>query len=214
VIDTGNSEGVSLGPERWREWTNTNPNRPRTLQLNYSFGSGLVTNEECWASQLPIGPLTLSNVPVHEANLSERNFGTDYTATLGVTALERLDLIVDGKAGVAYLRPRPGPFRPYSYNRAGLGFAPNDLQDVANSEAKAVVLKDGPAYQAGIRDGDTLLKIGDQGRTNWTENLISFAYDRPTGSKTELTLKRGEKTFTAEVVLQDLFPPAASSAGP
>jgi hypothetical protein len=212
VIDTGNAGGVSLSPEQWQKWTKANPDRPKTLQISYISGSGVVAGEEDWARQLSLGPLSLPNVPVREASITEQRAAPNCAATLGLVALERLDLIVDGKAGVAYVRPRQGPFRPYSYNRAALVFIPTDLTNGIHSESKAVVLEDGPAYQAGIRDGDMPLKVGDQWRTNWVKTPTYLASELPAGSKMELTLQRGETNFTAEVILQDIFPPAASGA--
>lgn len=212
LIDTGNARGVSLSPERWRAWTEANPDRPKTLQVGYIGGSGVVAGEEAWAHQLSFDPLNLSNVPVREASLTEQRATTNFAASLGLVALERLDLIVDGKAGVAYVRPRGGPFRPYSYNRAGVVFIPTDLRDGIHGESKAMVLEGSPAYQAGIRDGDMPEKLGNQSRTNWSKTPTFLASELPAGSKMDLTLKRGEETFNAEVILQDLFPPAASGA--
>jgi len=212
LIDTGNDGGVSLNPERWKEWTRAHPDRPKTLQLYYMGGSGIVAGEESWARQLSLGPLSLTGVPVSQASLTEQRMATNYAATLGLVALERLDLIVDGKAGAAYVRPRQGPFRPVPYNRAGMVFVPIDPSNSIKGESKAVVLEGGPAYQAGIRDGDMPLKLGNQWRTNWTTTPTFLARKLPAGSKMELTLERGKKTFTTEVVLRDLFPPAASGS--
>jgi S1-C subfamily serine protease len=177
-------------------------------------GSGVVVGEEAWAEKFSLGPMILNEVPVQPASRSDVATGSahsPYQATLGLTALQRLDFIVDGGAGIAYVRPRSGPFPPYLYNRAGAVFTPRDPGRDKSNQLVAHVLEDGPAYQAGIRDGDIVLKLGQQWATNWTEGPTGAATKRPAGSKLELTLKRGEKTFSSVVVLRDLFPPAASS---
>jgi len=214
LIDTGSYGGVSLNAQRWRAWTNANPDRPKTLAVYYMGGSGVIVGEESWAEKFSMDALTLNDVPIQAASPSDVATGSThspYQATLGLTALQRLDFIVDGKAGIAYVRPRTGPFPPYPYNRAGAVFAPRDPGRDKSNELVARVLEGGPAYEAGIRNGDTVIKLGEQWATNWTEGPTSASSTRPAGSKLELVLKRGEKTFNSVVVLRDLFPPAASS---
>ena len=70
---------------------------------------------------------------------------------------------MDGKTGVAYVQPHPGPRAPYQHNRLGAIFAPGDASD----DLVAFVLDGSPAYEAGIRNGDVLLKIGDLDATKW-----------------------------------------------
>jgi hypothetical protein len=214
LIDTGERGGISLNAERWGTWTNANPNRPKTLTSYYMGGSGVVIGEEAWADIFSLGPLILNNVPVQPASRSDVATGSTrspYQATLGLTALQRLDFIVDGGAGFAYVRPRTGPFPPYPYNRAGAVFTPRDPGRDKSNELVARVLEGGPAYEAGIRNGDIVLKLGEQWATNWTEGPTAASNKRSAGSKLELLLKRGEKTFNSVVVLRDIFPPVAST---
>lgn len=212
LIDTGNDGGVSLNAERWRAWTNAQPNYPKTLTAYYMGGSGVVIGEESWAETLSLGPVTLNEVPVRGASASDVATGSSrspYQATLGLVALERLDLIVDGKAGVAYVHARTGPFRPYPYNRAGAVFT---LRDPGKSKSDLVahVLEGSPAYDAGIRTGDVVTAFDGKSPRNGSGGPMTVSRTSPAGTKLELTLKRGTNTFTATMVLRDLFPPAAS----
>ena len=68
-----------------------------------------------------------------------------------------MDIVIDGRRGIAYLRPKTPPL-PYEYNHLSAVFVPHDLQ---SDDLVAHVIKDGPGYNVGIRDGDVLLKIGD-----------------------------------------------------
>jgi hypothetical protein len=213
LIDTGSYDGICLNTERWRAWTSAHPDRPKTLTVYYMGGSGVMVGEESWAEKFSLGSLILNDVPVHAASPSDVAVGSTrspYQATLGLTALQRLDFIVDGKAGFAYVRPRIGPFQPYPYNRAGAVFAPRDPQRNKQSDLVAHVMEGGPAYEAGIRNGDIVTKVDEQGPANWNKGPTYLASMRPAGTKLELTLKRGEKIFSATVVLRDLFPPGAS----
>ena len=61
--------------------------------------------EVAWAQELDFGPLRLSDVPVTEAN--KRDVAWGFSATFGLAALKRLDIVIDGPRGVAYLREPP-----------------------------------------------------------------------------------------------------------
>ena len=60
-----------------------------------------------------------------------------------------------------------------------------------------------PAYAAGIRDGDVLLRIGQRDVTNWRADaeFPRLVFPRSpvhgaAGTQLELTLKRGEETLS------------------
>jgi hypothetical protein len=207
-IDTGSDSGVSLSPARWSEWTNAHPNRPKTLRGSYSPRSGLVFGEESWSQQLSLGPLTLTDVPVTQSSDGDMSGISEYAATLGLAALRRLEIIVDGKKGVAYVRSRNGPARPYDYNRSGVVFAPGDMQLSRTNNLIAQVMEGSPAYEAGIRNGDTLLKLNQEWCTNWTQ--LTAAVFRKHGTRVDVTLKRGDQAYDTTVVLRDIFPSSAN----
>jgi hypothetical protein len=102
LIDTGSPGGVNLAPARLREWRAAHPSAASTLEAYYTPGAGLVVRETFWAEQLTVGPLTLSDVTVQEANVSELAMVENYAATLGLRALSRLNWAVDGTNGTVY----------------------------------------------------------------------------------------------------------------
>jgi hypothetical protein len=213
LIDTGNYGGVSLSPERWQAWTNTNPHWPKTLTTYYMGGSGVVVGEEAWAERLSFGPMVLHDVPVRPASASDAAAGSPhapYQATLGLTALERLEFIVDGPLRMVYVRPRTGPFQSYSYNRAGAVFTPRDPRRDKQTNFVAHVMEDGPAYKAGIRDGDVVTKVNGRTLSSWKDSPTYLSSTLPAGTTLDLTLNRGDTAFNAVLVLEDLFPSAAS----
>jgi PDZ domain/Aspartyl protease len=212
MVDTADDRGVSLSPRRWREWRAANPKQPATVSAVIMPGYGVSVKEQCWVKELAFGPLTLTNVPVTEFNESQAELGsTNNEAILGIAALKQLDLIVDGNHGIAYVQPRPGPQPPYQHNRLGAVFAPGDSDDFA-----AHVATGSPAAEAGILNGDVLLKIGDLDVTKWQTDPavlpLSRFWNRPAGEKLELTLKRGGETLKKTVVLKDILGPEKSSA--
>ncbi len=205
IVDTADDRGVSLSPRRWREWRAVNPKQPATLSAVIMPGFGVSVKEQSWAKELVFGPLTLTNVPVTEFNEAQAALGsTNNEAILGIAALKQLDLIVDGKRGIAYAQPHPGPQPPYQHNRLGAVFAPDGVDDLTAHVADA-----SPAAEAGIRNGDVLLKIGELDATKWQTDPavlpLSRFWNRPAGEKLELTLKRGAETLKKIVVLRDIL---------
>jgi len=116
LIDTGAYDGVALPPAQWKEWRAAHPNGPTGYIIYGTPGViGAQSSEEAWADEIHLGALTLTDVPVHMANEAEVKIDPkNYTGTLGLYALARLEFVVDGKHGVTYARPRPmpGPYYP------------------------------------------------------------------------------------------------------
>jgi tetratricopeptide (TPR) repeat protein len=88
--------GIRMSAVPWREWQATHT---RTSTTN----------------EVKIGPLTLTDVTVKEipareaGDLLEQNPSTQCVWQLGSAALARLDLVVDGIHGWAYLHPKTQP---------------------------------------------------------------------------------------------------------
>ena len=109
-LDTGSSCGVALNPDKWRVWKAAHTNQPATLMAGYMPGAGTVVTEEFWAKELTFGPLVLTEVPIMLANVAEQAMGSPgFEASLGLAALKRLDLIIDGNLGIAYISPKSTP---------------------------------------------------------------------------------------------------------
>jgi len=161
--------------------------------------------EEAWANKLGLGALVLNGVPVTEA-IPLASIAPRFRASLGLVALKRLDVVIDGKGGVAYLRPKHTAPPAYDHNRLGAVFVPDD----PGSDGLTARVADGsPAQEAGIRSGDLLLKIGEVNVTNWRNDPtvlpLSRFWERPAGTTLELTLSREGKTFKAAPTLRDIL---------
>lgn len=211
-MDSGLPYGVELSPQRWREWKVNHTNQPTSMLAYYTPNPGLFVSEEIWPREITIGPLVLTDVSVMEANprLDDlfSSAQTQFQATLGFAALKWLDVIIDGKRGTAYLRPRQTPSLPYEHNRLGAAFVPRDPK---NDDLVAHVADGSPAYEAGIRNDDVLLKIGELDATKWRTDPnvlpLSRFWSSPAGTKLELALKHGDKIFKTTAVLRNILPP-------
>ena len=209
-IDTGSPQGVQLSPPKWREWRAAHPGQRATEHADFVPATGLVVGEEVWASEISFGPLKLTEVPVIESSKTDIGIGgAGYEATLGLTALKRLDMILDCRTGVAYVQVRRSPPLPYQHNRIGAVFTPVSME---GGDLIAHVAERSPAAKAGIRNGDMLLKIDDLDATKWHSDPavlpLSRFWERPAGTKLLLTLKRGQETLQTPVVLENILVPS------
>lgn len=214
LIDTGSEFCIKLHPQKWRDWLAAHPGLPRTVEAYYTPGNGMVVTEEVWAKDYALGSLPLTGVALAQACPAEMAIvGPGYEATLGLAALSRLDIIIDGKKGVAYLQARKTPAPEYKYNHLGAVFSPVDL---AHEDLVARVVDGSPAFEAGIRTGDLLLKIDDLDATKWRTDPavlpLSRFWERPAGTRYKLTVKRGQETLAVDVVLRQILAPEAPPA--
>lgn len=212
-LDTGDTFGLTLNPQKWMEWKTAHTNQPMTLEAGYTGPLGFFAAEEAWVHEITLGPFKLTEAPVQGIYFPKQSLVSESRAkptyTLGLAAISRLDIIIDGKHNLAYLRPKIAPSLPYVYNRLGAGFIPLDLK---SDNLVACVIDGSPAYKAGIRNGDILLKIDEDDVTKWrTSGKPSFPFRKqPAGTKLQLTLKRADKIITATAVLQNILVPEAT----
>jgi S1-C subfamily serine protease len=136
--------------------------------------------------------------------IDESYLGTQYEGRLGLAALKRLDLIVDGTRGVAHLRPKTTPPGPYQHNRAGLAALPSPSN--TNVYIAARVVEGGPAWEAGVRTGDTLLKCNGKSVSPTSKHSEDLLREDP-GTKLVLTVERGKRTLDITVTLRQIVPP-------
>jgi len=209
LVDTGFTGGIAVPPAAWQAWKRTHLHAPVTLDSYFMPGAGLVVKEETWAGSMEFGPLVLTEVPLIEANQAQVALGSSsYEASLGLAALKRLDFIVDGRDGTAYIRLKSTLPVPYPHNRLGAVFVPSDAR---SDSLIAHLANGGPAQQAGVCNGDVLLKIGNLDVTKWRSDPavspLSHFWMQPAGTKLDLTLKRQSATFRTTVMLRQILGP-------
>jgi hypothetical protein len=214
-LDTGSEGGAALHPSLWKDWAAKHTNQPTTLTATFSPAVGMTVHKESWASEISIGSLVLKDVAVSsEDEAHTLNVMPEHAATLGLFALRRMDLVVDGKNGVVYAHPRAEPAPPYAYNRLGAVFVPRDMQ---SEPLLAHVAPGSPAHLAGIRDKDVLLKVEDLDVTKWRTDPrvmpLSRFWERSAGTSLKLTLMREQREFQITVVLRDILGSKARQPG-
>ncbi|MCK6471385.1 MAG: S1C family serine protease [Planctomycetes bacterium] len=112
-----------------------------------------------------------------------RNTGVGFFAP-GARILERLARLQDGEV----IRPQPQPFLGV---RPVIGL-PSDVGLVL-----AEVVENAPAWKAGLRAGDVVLRLGGQGIASWPELVAELKKHRP-GDALEVRYRRGAESDEAE----------------
>src|SRR4051812_29793604 len=113
------------------------------------------------------------------------------TQERGLAALKGLNLVVDGINERAFVSPKRNQMRSYPHNRLGATFLPTPAH---TNQLVARVAGNSPASEAGIRDSDILLRIGDRAVTR-IDFIGADALSEPAGAKLKLTLSRDGQTF-------------------
>ncbi len=108
IVDTGSSTGLGIPAEAWKKWAESHPDQKATKITSSTPAAGVINRLQTFAPEFALGPLTLSDVLIEETDpWSESMARGRHAATLGLAALARIDLVVDGKNGAAYLRAKP-----------------------------------------------------------------------------------------------------------
>jgi len=209
MIDTGSSAGVTLNAHRWQEWCKENPGRPSTLSALFYPGRGLLVREEKWAKKLSLGGLVFTEVPISMDPEMGKKIAPGRNAVVGMCGLSCFSWVVDGPDGKTYIKWSGMTRKPekYNYNRLAAVFVPNEAS--GSDGLVAQVVENGPAYDAGIRDGDVLLKVDDVDATKWRTDPnvlpLSRFWKRPVGTALNLALRRGDEDYEVSVALREVF---------
>lgn len=210
VIDTGNADGIGLAPARWAEWKAGHAKAPRTVQSTYMPSDGIKVEELYWADEFEMGALKLRDVPVSRAAdgyLHHEDANRDIVV-LGLAALKRLFLAVDGKAMRALVVPDPNPAPPFAHNRLGVAFSRGTGTQI--QALVATVAPGSPAAENDVRSGDVLVAVdGRSAEDWWRDSQATFSV--PAGTRIELTLARGTEVLRRTLTARNLIGPAAET---
>jgi lipoprotein NlpI len=112
-VDTADSRSVIMPAAQWKQWTDDHPQAAVTSHKALGLPLILTTHHEVFADEIKLGPLALTDValedmpPGDETRLLQETPAAKVAWTFGINALSRMDLVVDGKNGWAYLHPKP-----------------------------------------------------------------------------------------------------------
>ncbi len=131
AIDTGSPNGVILSPLGWFAFKRDHPQASLGIHVS-STVAGAESRPTAWTDKISLGSLELKNVSLIEADKVEMLGLDGYIGTLGLAALARVDLVVDGPGGFAYLHPKPAPDpipKSDADAKGASGLAPDETSD-------------------------------------------------------------------------------------
>lgn len=201
-IDTGNHASLALSPARWEQWLTDEPNLPTTLQSGFSpAAGGFYATALRWSKAFKLHRLRMPGVMVSKSVFKWARLD----AVIGLKALAHFEVIIDLKNDKIYMKNRTNHFSNISYNRFGAAFLPDRLD---SKRLVGQVIKNSPAYNVGIRDGDILLKINDFNMTKWKTDPEIWKHrfwEAKAGTKYTISIERDGKFKTINIVLEDIF---------
>ncbi len=207
VVSTSSRLGVEVSD--WEKWHGKYVNEPHSLRADYLPHKGMKVYKEYWSKKVEYNEFRINDVPVTESVSGFNEVYEDCVLTLGMFALRRMSMIVDGKNKIVYTKLLPVNNQlVYPHSRIGAVFAPKTIRD---SDNIANVVEGGPAYNAGIRNGDVLLAIGELDVTKWKTDPnvlpLSRFWEKLAGTKLYLKIKKkgNGAVETVEIVLQDIL---------
>ena len=210
IVDTGNPSGIELPPDQWKEWVAANPHAPMTLFMDYLPGQKIRCAYESFAKTFPMGSLVLHNVAVSESDPSYYEVQAEpgeKVVAIGLQAFARLEVFLDPANRTSYVRESRHSALPYLHNRMGAIFFPMDSEQ-ADSPLVAKVVPNTPAAQAGIRDGDILLKVDHFPIAYWRDDgtlLRRMGGRVPAGTKITYTVRRGDAELDLTATARDIL---------
>jgi lipoprotein NlpI len=118
-VDTGSDLGLEMPPARMKEWKAAHRKSILPSSLGGVGSFGVYYLHAGWADEIYVGPLHLTDVVVHDMPATQAVViqgsgpGSQAAWSIGMWALNRMDLVVDAKNGFAYAHPKPPPGAPY-----------------------------------------------------------------------------------------------------
>ena len=110
-VDTGSDLGLEMSPAQMKEWRAAHRNSILPSGLGYVGSFGVYISHAGWADEFTLGPLKLTDVVVHDmpatqaAAIQGIEPGSHAAWSIGMWALNRMDLVVDAKMGLPTSTP-------------------------------------------------------------------------------------------------------------
>lgn len=128
----------------------------------------------------------------------------DRHGIVGNVLLSRFKKItIDYTYNKLYLEPSDDYNEEFEYDKSGINLIA--LGPKLNQYFISTVIIDSPAYEAGIRPGDLIVKMGWWSTRWYSLEGITNRLSKKEGKKIKLTIKRGDEKIKKSFILRDLF---------
>jgi hypothetical protein len=201
ALDTGNT-GSLLVQHVWADHHGFGDEMKRGIPI-VAFGSGGVSPS--WASRLSDFELAGSSFHHIVAVYAEDKQGALSSRTeagnIGDVILQNFALDFDYSHERIWFERVPD-FTPPPFSLSGLILFKNDPK----TTVVANIMKNSPAANAGLRQGDAIVRIGDQNVEGLSMNQVMRLLQQPPGTSVPITWSREGHEFSAPLVLKELLP--------
>lgn len=182
-IDTGASNALTIFTPTVERLALRHTVQPLLRMATGLSTSGVAYGDIGRLPQLQLGPWRFENVLAELSLAREGLFGSDaWMGNLGGELWRRFTVTPDLAGGRLYLQPNTALAQPFAGPRSGLA-----AQQLNSRLVVIDVLPGGPAAQAGVQAGDTVLSLGLPAQAA-TARTLRQALNQPPGSRVTLGL--------------------------
>ena len=202
-IDTGSRSELTLN-KPFAAKNGLRASHPKGVDAVDGWGvGGPSTGYVTRGRTMTLGSVAIDNVVTTLTNQDRGVFaGTDYSGNVGSGILKRFIVTFDYGNQRIYLKPLSGPVPDVgSFDRAGMW-----INQSTHGFKITDVTRDGPAKDAGLKTGDSIIAIDGKPATDiHLYDLRRRLRNDAPGTVVTFTVRRGAKTRTAKVTLRDLI---------
>lgn len=200
-LDTGSTGGVHLSKEDWSQWQKETKPAWVTIDAGYSPATkgGFSVRKSAVADEFTIGKLQVQSVSVEETFAELMANGDEIPIEkmiIGMDTIKNRRVLIDGPGERIYFGPIvETKEKEVRINRAQATWIP-DPED--QKKMIASVIKDGVAYQAGLRDGDQVLMVNGAMAANGLKDKSvrpGMVFKDPSGTRVRLLIERDGERF-------------------
>lgn len=200
IVDTGARQSFFNTPFVRRHALLKQSGRLIENITGYGLG-GLIVEKVGRVASIDLGGARLLN-PVMQisANDDGPNSSSLFDGIIGADLLSRFTAVFDFFGQNLYLEPNRSFAEPFLYDMSGICFSINQTEQGAALVRIVYVVADSPAAEAGVLEGDVLVRVDGKPAAAFTMPELKAKFKRA-GEKVNLDLERDGKAVKLTLVL-------------
>lgn len=207
-FDSGDpSCGIALVKDEWIRYKENLGDKRATMTSTTGVYGTFHASEEYWDKSFNFYGIHFKGIRVMEIEPQHHDTFPGNVARLGYECLDNLKIMIDGPNDTVYLKESWLTALTPLHNMLGAAFIPGRSDN--SDRLVARVAKDSPAYEAGLRDDDVMIRIDDHDFKNWKENIETrkrhTLFHGPEGRAVQIHVLRNGMPLQFKAVLRSIF---------